>query len=189
MRQFIPRSVGRCTREDHVFSKCSRSWASQSSPHLAGRKLLQVWRSWVRFPSWTTVKYCLTKSKTHFIGSLEIELLYSEGAYCFLPGSPTSHHVGHWRYEGTKEVRSHGPATKQISMRTSLSQLDVLSTYSLEHFSSDKSGIFCQRNAKSRKTSAMSAVFSNPCLFTLKVCLWHTVAFQLELTEIFEKAA
>lgn len=53
----------------------------------------------------------------------------------------------------------------------SLSPLDVLSTYSLEHFSSDKSGIFCQKNAKSRKTSAVSAVFLNTCLFTLKLFL------------------
>lgn len=50
------------------------------------------------------------------------------------------------------------------------------------------SDIFCQKNAKSRKTSAVSAVFLTTCLFTLKLFLWHTVAFQLELIEIIEKA-
>lgn len=53
--------------------------------------------------------------------------VFAGGVCCFIPGSLTAHCVGHCRDEGIKEVRSHGPATEQISMVTSLSQLDVLS--------------------------------------------------------------
>lgn len=100
-RQFILRREWRCTRESHAFSKCSRTWAFQSSLHLAQKGGSFCGYEGARLDSHhgPLLKYCLSKHKTDFIGSLEIEHLYSGGACCFIPGSLTSHHVGHCRDE------------------------------------------------------------------------------------------
>lgn len=79
-------------------------------------------------------------------------------------------------------------ATNHVSMEITLRYFGHFVNTLLEYFSSDKSGLFCQKNAKSRKTSALSAVFFTMCLFMLKLFILLTVAFHLELIEIIGKA-
>lgn len=108
-------------------------------------------------------KQCF-KSKTYFMDSLGIRSPGSGVAYCLIPASLPCWPLGDMQ-------GANGQQQTRFPWKSSSDLFGHFVNTFLEHFSSDKSGLFCQKNVKSRKTQSLEKLLSYQLYFSLCVYL------------------